>query len=55
MNSVRKTYKFLLEPLIYVCFLFVFSGFEIPDGDAEKLFKPSDIVKYIADKEDIYE
>ncbi|XP_055589151.1 acyl carrier protein, mitochondrial isoform X2 [Uranotaenia lowii] len=30
-------------------------GFEIPDGDAEKLFKPADIVQYIADKEDIYE
>lgn len=31
------------------------AGFEIPDVDAEKLFRPSDIVKYIADKEDIYE
>ncbi|XP_055625203.1 acyl carrier protein, mitochondrial isoform X4 [Toxorhynchites rutilus septentrionalis] len=30
-------------------------GFEIPDGDAEKLFRPADIVQYIADKEDIYE
>ncbi|KAF4528087.1 hypothetical protein B566_EDAN016507 [Ephemera danica] len=30
-------------------------GFEIPDGDAEKLLKPSDIVRYVADKEDIYE
>lgn len=30
-------------------------GFEIPDVDAEKLFKPSDIIRYIADKEDIYE
>ncbi|XP_062555672.1 acyl carrier protein, mitochondrial isoform X2 [Armigeres subalbatus] len=30
-------------------------GFEIPDSDAEKLFKPADIVQYIADKEDIYE
>ncbi|XP_044015271.1 acyl carrier protein, mitochondrial isoform X2 [Aphidius gifuensis] len=30
-------------------------GFEIPDIDAEKLFKPSDIIRYIADKEDIYE
>lgn len=36
-------------------YILVISGFEIPDGDAEKLFKPSDIVKYIADKEDIYE
>ncbi|XP_044272357.1 acyl carrier protein, mitochondrial isoform X2 [Tribolium madens] len=30
-------------------------GFEIPDGDAEKLLKPADIVRYVADKEDIYE
>ncbi|XP_063973436.1 acyl carrier protein, mitochondrial isoform X1 [Diachasmimorpha longicaudata] len=30
-------------------------GFEIPDMDAEKLMKPGDIVRYIADKEDIYE
>ncbi|XP_037051266.1 acyl carrier protein, mitochondrial isoform X1 [Bradysia coprophila] len=30
-------------------------GFEIPDQDAEKLFRPTDIIKYVADKEDIYE
>jgi len=30
-------------------------GFEIPDGDAEKLLRPADVVRYIADKEDIYE
>ncbi|KAL3272351.1 hypothetical protein HHI36_013831 [Cryptolaemus montrouzieri] len=30
-------------------------GFEIPDADAEKLLKPADIVRYVADKEDIYE
>lgn len=30
-------------------------GFEIPDGDAEKLAKPADIIRYIADREDIYE
>ncbi|XP_060521491.1 acyl carrier protein, mitochondrial isoform X2 [Cylas formicarius] len=30
-------------------------GFEIPDVDAEKLLKPSDIVRYVADKEDVYE
>jgi NADH dehydrogenase (ubiquinone) 1 alpha/beta subcomplex 1, acyl-carrier protein len=30
-------------------------GFEIPDGDAEKLLRPADIVRYVADKEDIYE
>jgi NADH dehydrogenase (ubiquinone) 1 alpha/beta subcomplex 1, acyl-carrier protein len=27
-------------------------GFEIPDNEAEKLIRPSDIVKYIAEKED---
>lgn len=27
-------------------------GFEIPDNEAEKLARPSDIVKYIADKEE---
>lgn len=32
-----------------------FLGFEIPDQDAEKLFRPADIVQYVADKEDIYE
>lgn len=30
-------------------------GFEIPDCDAEKLVKPSDIVRYVADRQDIYE
>ncbi|XP_018913209.2 acyl carrier protein, mitochondrial isoform X4 [Bemisia tabaci] len=30
-------------------------GFEIPDGDAEKLLRPKDIIQYIADHEDIYE
>lgn len=30
-------------------------GFEIPDGDAEKLLRPADIVRYIADKEEVYE
>ncbi|KAG5323858.1 ACPM protein, partial [Acromyrmex charruanus] len=30
-------------------------GFEIPDMDAERLLKPKDIVRYVADKEDIYE
>merc|ERR1712198_452717 len=28
-------------------------GFEIPDGDAEKLLRPTDIIRYVADKEDI--
>ncbi|XP_034251410.1 acyl carrier protein, mitochondrial isoform X2 [Thrips palmi] len=30
-------------------------GFEIPDGDAERLAKPADIIRYVADREDIYE
>ncbi|XP_063826104.1 acyl carrier protein, mitochondrial isoform X2 [Ostrinia nubilalis] len=30
-------------------------GFEIPDGDAERLVRPRDIIQYIADKEDVYE
>ncbi|KAL5293103.1 NDUFAB1 family protein [Megaselia abdita] len=30
-------------------------GFEIPDSDAEKLLKPADIIRYVADKEDVYE
>ncbi|GFG33627.1 hypothetical protein Cfor_03382 [Coptotermes formosanus] len=30
-------------------------GFEIPDTDAEKLIRPADIVRYIADKEDVYD
>lgn len=38
-----------------VCLCVLFLGFEIPDSDAERLFRPCDIVRYIADKEDIYE
>ncbi|CAL8305390.1 unnamed protein product [Merluccius merluccius] len=30
-------------------------GFEIPDADGEKLMSPNDVVKYIADKKDVYE
>lgn len=30
-------------------------GFEIPDMDTERLMKPADLVRYIADKEDIYD
>ncbi|KAB0794172.1 hypothetical protein PPYR_13792 [Photinus pyralis] len=30
-------------------------GFEIPDMDAEKLHRPKDIVRYVADREDVYE
>ena len=31
------------------------AGFEIPDMDAEKLMRPADIVRYVADREDVYE
>ncbi|XP_075880022.1 NADH:ubiquinone oxidoreductase subunit AB1b [Nelusetta ayraudi] len=30
-------------------------GFEIPDGEAEKLMTPEEIVQYIADKKDVAE
>lgn len=30
-------------------------GFEIPDTDAQRLLRPKDIVRYIADKKDVYE
>lgn len=30
-------------------------GFEIPDQDAERLNSPKELIRYIADKEDIYE
>jgi NADH dehydrogenase (ubiquinone) 1 alpha/beta subcomplex 1 len=29
-------------------------SFEIPDADAEKLLRPSDVVKYIAEKENVH-
>ncbi|KAJ8923039.1 hypothetical protein NQ315_001587 [Exocentrus adspersus] len=30
-------------------------GFEIPDADAERLLTPADIVRYVGDREDVYE
>uniref|UniRef100_A0A1I8AKJ1 Acyl carrier protein n=1 Tax=Steinernema glaseri TaxID=37863 RepID=A0A1I8AKJ1_9BILA len=30
-------------------------GFEIPDGDADRMKTPRDVFKYICDKEDVYE
>lgn len=41
----------VLQELLCVCF----TGFEIPDGAAEKLMTPEEIVQYIADKKDVYE
>lgn len=29
-------------------------SFEIPDKDAEKLWTPADIIKYVADKEEAW-
>lgn len=29
-------------------------AFEIPDKDAERLLRPSDIIKYVADKEEAW-
>lgn len=43
------------KQMINLCLIYSEIGFEIPDTDAERLFRPSDIVRYIADKEDIYE
>lgn len=37
-----------------LCFL-TWTGFEIPDAEAEKLMTPQEIVQYIADKKDVYE
>ena len=35
--------------------MYMFSGFEIPDHDAEKMKCPADVIQYVADKEDIYD
>lgn len=32
-----------------------FPVFEIPDAHAERLLRPADIVRYVADKFDVYE
>lgn len=47
--------KWYLWNLIFRKITLFILGFEIPDGDAEKLTKPADIIRYVADKEDIYE
>ena len=39
--------------LLTLCY--IFSGFEIPDMDAERLMTAGDIVQYVCDKEDIYD
>ncbi|XP_060067149.1 acyl carrier protein, mitochondrial-like isoform X2 [Ylistrum balloti] len=30
-------------------------GFEIPDVDSERLLTPQDLIRYVADKEDVYD
>ena len=35
---------------MYYSMVILFSGFEIPDADAERLLTPADIVQYIGDK-----
>lgn len=54
MNLVCTLYHFYPKNLILkMCVKF--TGFEIPDEDAEKLHKPKDIVQYVCDREDIYD
>ena len=50
-HIMRQTWILLLIVTLY----FLFTGFEIPDADAEKLLRPADIIRYVADKEDIYD
>jgi len=40
---------------VWTWLLLFISGFEIPDMDAERLLKPADIIRYVADREDVYE
>jgi len=42
----------LFQYLLILIMLWFFQGFEIPDSDAEKLLKPSDIARYVADKKE---
>ena len=37
------------------CVILLISGFEIPDTDAERMMRPSDIVQYVCEKEDVEE
>lgn len=55
MNLVTHTFLVSAIAMYLCCFSLFPSGFEIPDGDAEKLLRPADIVRYIADKEEVYE
>lgn len=56
MNSVRLTvHRIETREQIFDDFFILCIGFEIPDSDAERLFRPADLIRYIADREDIYE
>lgn len=46
---------FLLKSHWDISIFFLSEGFEIPDAEAEKLLRPADVVKYIAEKNDIHE
>ena len=52
-GELQKKRVFLYVNITYI--LLSVPGFEIPDGDAEKLLRPADIVRYVSDKEEIYE
>lgn len=54
-NPAPNLFEWHSSDLFPTGFFIRLAGFEIPDSDAERLFRPCDIVRYIADKEDIYE
>lgn len=53
--SQQELLPFASFPLFGAKSVHFLAGFEIPDGDAEKLMCPQEIVDYIADKKDVYE
>lgn len=52
INNIKTC---VFNNIYYIYLLSLSIGFEIPDQDAERLFKPADVIQYIADKEDVYE
>ncbi len=58
MSLVRRKPLFFSTKFSRMCLSKLYEmvlGFEIPDGDAEKLLRPADIIRYIGDKEEVYE
>ena len=56
LNKLAVKLSLVLTFLLCDIFIFfLYSGFEIPDADSERLMRPRDIVQYIADKEDVFE